>query len=68
MPCPIRLENFDDATWDEMGEASPRGSNNNTVSQSGGAMKLVNSYGIPVQGNDRWPLERFSTTRFGRPG
>jgi hypothetical protein len=41
-PFPIRLENFDNSPWDEMEEASSRG-NNNTVSQSGGAMKLVNS-------------------------
>jgi hypothetical protein len=26
--CPICLEYFDDAPWDEMGEASPGGNNN----------------------------------------
>jgi hypothetical protein len=41
-PCPIHLENFDDSPWDKMEEASSRG-NNNTMLQSSGAMKLVNS-------------------------
>jgi hypothetical protein len=45
-----------------MEEASPHG-NNNTVLQSGVAMKLINSDGLPIQGNDRWPLKVFHLRR-----
>jgi hypothetical protein len=62
------LENFDDTPWDKMGEASPCSFNNNTVLQSSGAMKLVNSDGIPNQGYDRWQPKVFVTTHVGQPG
>jgi hypothetical protein len=56
MSCPICLENFDDAPWDAKGEASP-GGGDNISSQSGSTMKRVDSYGIPVLGNDGRPLK-----------
>jgi hypothetical protein len=52
---------------DEIGEASP-GGNNNTSSQSGSPMTRVDSYDIPVRGNDGRPLKMFSMTRVGRSG
>jgi hypothetical protein len=59
------LENFEEAMWDKIGEASP-GGNTNPSSQSGSPMTCVDSYDIPIQGNDGRPLKMFSTTRVGR--
>ena len=54
--CPICLEVYDGAPWDETGEAS-YGCKNKNSWQSSSAMKQVDSHGIPTWGNDGRPLK-----------